>query len=734
MNIAVQPESLVHHHDREQELLHTHCAVPFTFLGLQDAAKGLVLRVWRPDAASVSVIEYPSGKLLGEMKKSESGLFELNFPRRKKKFNYQLQIALESGHSFTAFDPYQFGEYTLREEGIDYDTLYHHQGAHLHKHHFNSKRSVEGVLFRVYAPNARSVSVVGSFNNWDGRLCPMASADDGIWRLFVPGLTKGDLYKYEIHDAAGNCLPLKQDPFGTYGEQWPGLSSIVCDENSYQWKDANWMEKRGELYDKPMSIYEVHAGSWRRKGDNEPLNYRELAKQLVPYVKSMGFTHIELLPVAEHPLYESWGYQTVGMFAPTSRYGTPDDFKYFVDQCHKAGIGVILDWVPAHFPNDDHGLANFDGTAIYEHPDPRRGWHPDWKTCIYDFGRPWVQDFLISSALYWLDQYHIDGLRVDAVASMLYLDYSRNEGEWEPNIHGGNENLEAVAFLKRLNQTVYDRFPTAMTIAEESTSYPGVSRPLYDNGLGFGYKWNMGWMHDSLEYMKEEPVHRQHHHDKMTFSTVYAWSENFVLSLSHDEVVYGKGTLLTRMPGDDWQKFANLRCYLAFMYAHPGKKLIFMGGEYGADKEWNHHQSLDWHLLEDSESLHSGTQRLMKKLNKVYQSTPALYERDFTEEGFQWLVQDDRAQSILAFARYDSDGNPVIVINNFTPVVRHDYCLGVPAEGRYKLLLNTDDEEFGGSGIEVASKLKTISNESHGFDQSLSLTLPPLGTVILKKV
>ncbi|WP_263082027.1 1,4-alpha-glucan branching protein GlgB [Endozoicomonas sp. Mp262] len=729
MNIAVTPHSSIN------ELEQVLCACPFDFLGLHQnpSGKGLVARVWRPDARSVKLREYPSGKLLGEMASRIPGLFEFHLTRRRKLFNYQLDICTEDGHSYRILDPYQFGQYVLKQDDIDYDNLHRHLGAHKNTHHFNTRRTATGVLFRVYAPHARSVSVTGSFNNWDGRIHPMASADDGIWRLFVPGLKPGELYKYEIHDQQGNQLPLKADPFGEYAEQWPGLASIVYDRDRYQWKDTGWLEKRKDVqgYDKPISVYEVHAGSWKRKEEGEFLNYRELAKELVPYVRKMGFTHIELMPISEHPLYDSWGYQPVGMFAPTSRYGSPDDFKYFVDHCHQAGIGVILDWVPAHFPNDDHGLANFDGTALYEHPDPRRGWHPDWKTCIYDFGKPWVQDFLISNALYWLDEYHIDGLRVDAVASMLYLDYSRNYGEWEPNIHGGHENLEAIALLKRFNETVYRCHPDVMTIAEESTSWPGVSRPLYENGLGFGYKWNMGWMHDSLGFMKKAPEHRQHHHGQMTFSTVYAWSENFILSLSHDEVVYGKGTLLTRMPGDDWQKFANLRAYLAFMYTHPGKKLLFMGGELGTWHEWNHNGVLDWPLLEQHEGRHAGVQSLVKKLNKVYRDLPALHEQDVNPEGFYWLVDNDSAQSVLAYARVDKKGQSVVVISNLTPVVRTDYCIGVPDSGGYQEVLNTDWTEFSGSGVTTGKSLMTQPVSMHGQEQSLSLTLPPLATVIL---
>lgn len=729
MNIAVMP------HPSVNELDQALCACPFDFLGLHPhpSGKGLVARVWRPDAQSIRLREHPSGKLLGEMTPTSPGLFELHLARRRKLFNYQLDISISEGHSFRILDPYQFGQYVLKQDDIDYDNLYRHLGAHTLTHHFNSKRNTTGVLFRVYAPHARSVSIIGSFNNWDGRIYPMASADDGIWRLFVPGLKPGDLYKYEIHDAQGQKLPLKADPFASYAEQWPGLASIVYAQNRYQWKDQPWLEKRGQLHDyqQPLSIYEVHAGSWKRKADGQLLNYRELAHELVPYVQKLGFTHIELMPIAEHPLYDSWGYQPVGLFAPSSRYGSPDDFKYFIDYCHQQNIGVILDWVPAHFPNDDHGLVNFDGTSLYEHPDPRRGWHPDWQTCIYDFGKPWVQDFLISNALYWLEQYHIDGLRVDAVASMLYLDYSRDHGQWEANVHGGNENLEAIAFLKRFNTTVYQRHPDVMTIAEESTSWPGVSRPLYDNGLGFGYKWNMGWMHDSLDFMKKEPVHRQFHHHQITFSTVYAWSENFILSLSHDEVVYGKGTLLTRMPGDDWQKFANLRAYLAFMYTHPGKKLLFMGGEIGTWHEWNHNSALDWPLLEQNEGRHAGVQSLVGRLNRMYRELPALHELDVHAEGFRWLVDNDSAQSVLAYARIDKNGQSVIVVNNLTPVVRNDYRIGVLSPGHYQEALNTDWVEFGGSGVSVGNSLETQPVNMHGQAHSLSLTLPPLATVIL---
>lgn len=746
MNIAVTSFPVS---DSASHLVTGLCASPFSTLGLHPhpTGKGLVVRAWRPDAVAVDVLDYGSGKMLGTMEKRPDGVHELHLTRRRKLFLYQLVVHWENGHCFTLFDPYQFGQYTLKQGDIDSESLHHHLGAQVMSHSVNTRRQIEGVLFKVYAPNARAVHVVGSFNGWDARLHPMASADDGVWRLFIPGLKSGDQYKYAIRDQQGHHLPLKTDPFARRIEQWPGLASVVQGTKAFQWKDGDWLARRRERQpgNQPMSIYEVHAGSWRRKDDGGFLSFSELAGELIPYVQEMGFTHIELLPISEHPLFDSWGYQPVGLFASSSRYGGPDEFRMFVEQCHQAGIGVILDWVPAHFPNDDHGLVNFDGSCLFEHPDPSRGWHPDWQTCIYDFGKPWVQNFLISNALYWLDEYHIDGLRVDAVASMLYLDYSRNDGDWEPNVHGGNENLEAVTFLKKFNEAVHRRFPDVMTIAEESTSWPGVTRTLNEDGLGFDFKWNMGWMNDSLEYMKQDPVHRSWHHDKITFSTVYAWSEQFILPLSHDEVVHGKGTLLTRMPGDEWQKFANLRAYLAFMYAHPGKKLLFMGGELGTHREWNQNASLDWHLLDgDSDgkgsdgkgsdgkkSLNAGVQTLVKGLNQLHRNLPALYQKDRCPEGFAWTVGDDSSQSVLAFRRYDEEGRAVHVVCNLTPVVRHDYRIGVSAAGAYRALLNTDDERFGGSGVRTGEALQADDIAMHGQPCSLSLTLPPLATVIL---
>ncbi len=709
-------------------------STPFSVLGLHQhpAGKGLVIRAWHPDAKSIEVIPHAGKKSLGQMILEPEGLFELHLPRRKNPFVYQLRVTSKDGSVSEYYDPYQFGEYVLHQNDLEPLQLYRHLGSLQIDHKLSATQSVTGVLFKVYAPNARSVSVVGDFNNWDGRCHPMASADDGIWRLFVPGIKNGDLYKFEIHGPQGELLPLKTDPFGRKTEQWPGLASIVEERDSFSWSDDNWLAQREVNKQKPMSIYEVHLGSWKKSEDGTFRNYRDIAAELIPYVQKMGFTHIEMMPISEHPLYESWGYQPVGLFAPTSRFGTPDDFRYFVDQCHKAGVGVILDWVPAHFPEDGHGLVKFDGTAIYEYADPQRGWHPDWKSLIYNYGSPWVQDFLISNAMFWLDEYHIDGLRVDAVASMLYLDYSRKHGEWSPNIHGGNEHLEAVELLQRLNTEVHTHFPGCMTIAEESTSWPAVSRPVDQHGLGFDYKWNMGWMHDSLAYMKRDAIYRKHHHNEMTFSMVYAYSEDYVLPLSHDEVVYGKGTLLTRMPGDDWQRFANLRAYLGFMFAHPGKKLLFMGAEIGTPNEWNLTESLNWELLEQG-PFHKGTQQLVSDLNSIYKNTPALHELDHNREGFSWLILDDHNQSVFAFCRMDSDNTPVIVISNMTPTVRHNYCIGVPQAGEWQEIINTDSSVYGGSNV-ANGTVSTTPDESHGHPQSFELTLPPLATIMLKPV
>jgi 1,4-alpha-glucan branching enzyme len=589
---------------------------------------------------------------------------------------------------------------------------------------------IKGTRFAVWAPNASRVSVIGDFNDWDGRRhCMRLHPGNGIWEIFLPELGSGARYKFELLDMNGKLLPLKTDPYGNFHEPPPGNASIVYD-SSFEWRDGDWTAQRSmtPALDQPVSIYEVHLGSWRRKDGDGHITYRELADELVDYVRDMGFTHIELLPISEHPFDGSWGYQPIGMFAPTQRFGDPDDFRYFIDRCHAAGIAIIVDWVPAHFPKDEHGLRHFDGTALYEHEDPRKGEHADWGTLIFNFGRREVINYLIGSALYWIDEFHIDALRVDAVASMLYLDYSREEGEWLPNKHGGNENLEAVSFLRRLNTELHAHGATSF--AEESTAWPGVSRPVDMGGLGFTYKWNMGWMNDTLSYMSEDPVHRKHHHDKMTFGLVYAFDENFVLPLSHDEVVHGKGSLLGRMPGDEWQRFANLRAYLANMFVHPGKKLLFMGSELGSYNEWDHDQSLDWHLLDYD--VHRGVQSLVRDLNALYRRTPALYEVDFDAGGFEWIDWNDADGSILSWIRRDKSGGYVICITNFTPVIRYDYRLGVPELGLFTEIMNTDSKIYAGSGISN-TELATRDEPSHGRPHSIKVTIPPLATLILQR-
>ena len=604
-----------------------------------------------------------------------------------------------------------------------YDTL----GAHVAE-----QGGEAGTHFAVWAPSASAASVVGDFNDWDaGRHAMQPVGATGIWTAFIPGVAKGARYKYAIQDGAGNPLPLKADPVGFEAELRPASASVVTDPAPLRWRDGHWMEARAarQARGEPVSIYEVHLGSWRRGAGNRYLTYKELAKELIPYVADMGFTHIELLPVSEYPFDGSWGYQPIGLYAPTRRHGTPNEFRAFVDTCHRAGIGVILDWVPGHFPTDEHGLGRFDGTALYEHDDPRRGFHPDWNTLIFNYGRTEVANYLINNALYWLREFHIDGLRVDAVASMLYLDYSREEGEWLPNQYGGNENLEAIDFLRRLNETAYGEVDGIMMIAEESTAWPGVSHPTHAGGLGFGYKWNMGWMNDTLDYMSREPVHRRFHHHQMTFGIHYGFSENFILPLSHDEVVHGKGSLLGRMPGDRWQKFASLRAYLAFMWAHPGKKLLFMGGEFAQEREWDADGSLDWHLLDDAG--HRGVQTLVRDLNRLYRETPALYAKDREPGGFRWLEVNAAEDSVLAFLREGGNSAPALVVCNFTPVPREDYRIGVPAAGRWAERLNTDAGVYGGSGLGNLGSVVAEETPWHDHPCSLTLTLPPLATLVL---
>jgi len=701
---------------------------PFGVLGVHQTGDTRVIRTFQPHAERVQVID-TSGESLADMERVHpDGVFAAVMPQRLR--HYRLRITTTVGNVLDIEDPYRFGQ-TLGDldlylfgEGSD-KQIYAKLGAQPH-----TIAGIAGTRFAVWAPNASRVSVVGDFNDWDGRRHVMRlHPGNGLWEIFIPGVGTGAKYKFELLNRAGKLLPLKNDPFGHFHEPPPGNASIVF-ESRHRWEDGQWMKRRSATpaLDRPVCIYEVHLGSWRRKveDNNRYLSYRELADELVEYVYDMGFTHIELLPVSEHPFDGSWGYQPIGMYAPTHRFGNPDDFRYFVDRCHAAGIAVIVDWVPAHFPRDEHGLRRFDGTALYEHEDPRKGEHADWGTLIFNFGRREVVNYLIGSALYWIDEFHVDALRVDAVASMLYLDYSRKDGEWVPNEFGGNENLEAVAFLKRLNVELHAHGATSF--AEESTAWPGVSKPVEHGGLGFTYKWNMGWMNDTLSYMGEDPVHRKHHHDKMTFGLVYAFNENFVLPLSHDEVVHGKRSLLGRMPGDEWQRYANLRAYYACMYAHPGKKLLFMGSEIAPYDEWNHDRSLDWHLLQHAP--HRGIQDLVRNLNALYRSTPALYEIDFTGDGFEWIDWSDRDDSVLSWLRRDRSGNFVICVSNLTPVVRHDFRIGVPMAGTYRELLNTDDLLYGGSGLLNADR-QAGAPGSHGRDCSITLTLPPLATVIL---
>ncbi|MHB1348252.1 MAG: 1,4-alpha-glucan branching protein GlgB [Desulfobulbaceae bacterium] len=594
----------------------------------------------------------------------------------------------------------------------------------------------EGVAFAVWAPNARQVAVIGDFNGWLSDSHVMHSSDAGIWTLFIEGLPEWTVYKYRITAADGQTFD-KSDPFGFAMEERPRTGSLVVDLNRYQWRDEAWMTTRKERQGlhSPISIYEAHLGSWRKVPDEEwgrrYLSYRELADQLVSYVVEMGYTHIELLPIAEHPFEGSWGYQVLGFFAPTSRFGTPEDFMYLIDQCHRHGLGVILDWVPAHFPKDGSGLNFFDGTHLYSHVDARQGEHQDWGTLIFNYGRNEVRSFLIANALFWLDKYHIDGLRVDAVASMLYLDYSREEGQWVPNRYGGRENLEAISLLQKTNEVLHGIFPGILTIAEESTAWPMVTKPPYLGGLGFNLKWNMGWMHDTLSYMRQDPIFRRFHHNLMTFGMLYAFHENFILPLSHDEVVHGKGSLINKMPGDEWQKFANLRAYLGFMWGYSGKKLLFMGSEFAQWQEWNHDQGLEWAALDAPN--HQGMQRFVRDLNLVYRSEPALYENDYDWNGFSWIDTSDSDNSVFSYLRYAHNrDNFLIIVCNFTPVVRRHYRIGVPRPGLYHQLINSDKDIYWGSGQFNDNDLHTLPEPSHGLDQSLILTLPPLSTLILK--
>jgi len=703
----------------------------FSVLGPHEVERELVVRAFVPSALRLEVIDAATGAVVATLSQvAEPGLFEGLVPDRPVWFGYRLRAANDGG-VWEFDDPYRFGP--LLGEVDDYligegthRRLWERLGAHVIEH-----QGATGVSFAVWAPNAGRVAVVGDFNDWDGRRHPMRNRPGiGVWEIFVPGLGAGALYKFEIKAADGRLLPLKADPLGRQAELRPSTASRVASPEPLPWSDGGWLAARGEAQSviAPVSIYEVHLGSWQRGDGNRFLTYDELADRLIPYVRELGFTHIELLPINEHPFDGSWGYQPIGLFAPTSRHGSPEAFARFVDRCHAAGIGVLLDWVPGHFPTDQHGLGNFDGTALYEHADPRQGMHQDWGTLIYNFGRAEVTNFLHANALYWLEYFHLDGLRVDAVASMLYLDYSRKDGEWIPNRHGGNENLEAVAFMRRMNELAYGENPGVMTVAEESTAWSGVSRPTWTGGLGFGFKWNMGWMHDTLEYMSKEPIHRRWIHDRMTFGLLYAFSENFVLPLSHDEVVHGKGSILGRMPGDAWQKFANLRAYYGFMWGHPGKKLLFMGQEFAQGQEWNSQQSLDWHLMDVH--WHQGVRSLVRDLNGLYRALPALHELDCDTAGFQWVEANDPENSVLSWLRLGNDGTPpVLVVCNFTPVPRHGFSLGLPFGGTWVERLNTDAEAYGGSGMGNLGAVHAEQIPSHGRPFSAKFTLPPLSTL-----
>ncbi len=716
-----------------QAIIDGRHADPFKVLGLHKIGKSFIARAYIPGADIVSVQALDGTELGALERRHPAGFFESEI---KAKAQQAIRFhCANGGGRWTTTDAYSLGpvlgpqdDYFIGEG--NHLNLFSKLGAHPMHH-----EGVDGVHFAVWAPNAERVSVVGDFNTWDGRRHVMRKRlDVGVWEIFVPEAHAGQSYKYELLAHGGKLMPLKADPFGFASELRPNTASKVYDISKFQWTDGDYLQKRaqGDKRRLPMSTYEVHLGSWRRKIANEFLTYDELAEQLISYVKDLGFTHIELLPVSEHPYDPSWGYQPTGLFAPTARFGDPEGFARFVDAAHAAGIGIILDWVPAHFPTDQHGLSHFDGTALYEHEDPRQGFHPDWNTAIYNFGRREVLSFLLNNALFWLKQYHIDGLRVDAVASMLYLDYSRKEGEWVPNKHGGRENLEAISFLQRMNHETYGQYPGVVTIAEESTAFPGVSKPTSMNGLGFGFKWNMGFMHDTLKYMGREGIHRKHHHNDMTFGLLYAFTENFVLPLSHDEVVHGKGSLLAKMSGDDWQKFATLRAFYAFMWAYPGKKLLFMGQEFAQWNEWNFAQSLDWHLLDGAP--HKGMQSLLRDLNRLHVSTPALHARDCEPEGFEWLLADDAEASVFAWARHDGQGGPVIVaVSNFTSVPRKNHALPLPQDGKWTEILNTDAKSYWGSGLGNGGKIVADKGPSHGKPASARVTLPPLATLYFKK-
>lgn len=713
---------------------------PHSILGMHRTPDrtSIVVRVYDPLAEAVEVIA-ENGKIVKAEKAHDAGFFIAEFPGVSSHFAYRVKKFFKGGSVFESADPYCFlpgvGELDqhLFNEG-EHRRVYDFMGAHVRTY-----GSVTGVLFTVWAPNASRVSVVGNFNCWDGRRHMMRSiGSSGIWEIFIPELKEGDIYKFEIRAANGDIF-LKLDPYAYRTELRPRTAAVVASDKPFEWTDGQWIARRESVnwLEQPVNIYEVHLHSWQGPGlrqidpanEDDFHNYREIAHALADYILEMGYTHIELLPISEHPFDQSWGYQTTGYYAPTARYGKPEDFAYFVNHMHKNGIGVIIDWVPAHFPKDDFSLGRFDGTALYEHQDPRQGEHKDWGTYIFNYGRHEVRNFLIGNALYWFDKFHIDGLRVDAVASMLYLNYSRNDGEWIPNRYGGNENIEAISFMRRLNELTHEIFPGTLMIAEESTAWPGVTKPTFTGGLGYTCKWNMGWMHDSLEYFSKDPVFRSYHHDKLTFSLWYAFSENFVLPLSHDEVVHGKRSILDKMSGDYWQKFANARLLFSYMLTHPGKKLLFMGAEIGQWNEWDCKKSLDWVLLKYP--IHAGLRKALQDLNRIYKQTPSLWEDDFTNNGFEWIDVSDVKQSVLSYIRWNkARTKPVVVVLNCTPVVRYNYRIGVPCGGTWKEIFNSDASIYGGSGIGNGGAVTAENVPFHGRYQSLNLTLPPLGALI----
>jgi 1,4-alpha-glucan branching enzyme len=710
-----------------QQLVNAAHRDPFAVLGRHPEGGGIVVRALLPHAETVTIAE--GGHALNRIEGTD--LFEWRGPAADVPDRYRLIWRDDQHRDHIAHDPYCYPP-----QLSDFDLHLFGEGKHYHAHRLLGARvheteGVAGILFSVWAPHAGRVSVVGDFNRWDGRAHMMRVHGNGVWELFIPDLAPGNVYKFEVRGKHGDVF-LKSDPYGRRFELRPATASFVEPPSEFQWQDEDWLKARTEFQwqSQPMSIYEVHLGSWQRGPEGELLNYRELATRLVAHAQYFGFTHIELMPVTEHPYDKSWGYQTTGYYAPTSRFGTPDDFRYFVDYCHRNGIGVILDWVPAHFPKDAHGLARFDGTALYEHEDPRLGEHKDWSTLIFNFGRYEVKNFLISSALYWLEEFHIDGLRVDAVASMLYLDYSRKEGEWIPNKYGGRENLEAIDFMRQLNEVTHGQVPGALVMAEESTSWPQVTKPTYAGGLGFDLKWNMGWMNDTLRYMEKEPVHRQYHHGELTFSLLYAFTENFLLPFSHDEVAHGKRSMLYKMPGDEWQRFANLRLLYTYMFTHPGKKLLFMGAEFAQGEEWNSTETLDWYVRDFPN--HLGVEKLVRDLNGLYRREPALYGLDFDWQGFEWIDCNDGANSILVYLRKSGD-DFVVVALNFTPVPRQTHRIGVPRAGTYVEIMNSDGTDYAGSGLGNGERsLATDEQEWMGRPYSLEVTLPPLAGVVLK--